>query len=233
MTKTKELAPGVLLCLVLAVPCWLLGKAFPVVGGSVFAILIGMVIALFYRNKGAAQAGIAYTYNEPLVGWEYVRDCSQLAHDARLVNGLVSNGLAEPETLRPLAPLIDAANIDLKGFSPSFYEACGCPGALDRIKATIGLLAATPSCHLEVTTLVVPGMNDAEEEVDAAARWLAGLPYHTPEGDSTGDEELTYHVTRFFPRWHMADRAPTPVATVYALADVARRHLRHVRTGNC
>ena len=61
MTKTKELAPGVLLCLVLAVPCWLLGKAFPVVGGSVFAILIGMVIALFYREKGAAQAGIAYT----------------------------------------------------------------------------------------------------------------------------------------------------------------------------
>lgn len=61
MTKTKELAPGVLLCLVLAVPCWLLGKAFPVVGGSVFAILLGMVIALFYRNKAATQAGIAYT----------------------------------------------------------------------------------------------------------------------------------------------------------------------------
>ena len=61
MTKTKELAPGVVLCLVLAVPCWLLGKAFPVVGGSVFAILIGMVIALFYRNKVSTQAGIAYT----------------------------------------------------------------------------------------------------------------------------------------------------------------------------
>ncbi len=61
MTKTKELAPGVLLCLALAVPCWLLGKAFPVVGGSVFAILLGMVIALFYRNKAATQAGIAYT----------------------------------------------------------------------------------------------------------------------------------------------------------------------------
>ena len=61
MTKTKELAPGVLLCLALAVPCWLLGKAFPVVGGSVFAILLGMVIALFYRNKSATQAGIAYT----------------------------------------------------------------------------------------------------------------------------------------------------------------------------
>ena len=61
MTKTKELAPGVLLCLALAVPCWLLGKAFPVVGGSVFAILLGMVIALFYRNKASTQAGIAYT----------------------------------------------------------------------------------------------------------------------------------------------------------------------------
>ena len=61
MTKTKELAPGVLLCLALAVPCWLLGKAFPVVGGSVFAILLGMVIALFYHNKAATQAGIAYT----------------------------------------------------------------------------------------------------------------------------------------------------------------------------
>lgn len=174
------------------------------------------------RRRDPRVLGIAYTYNEPLVCWEYVRDCARLAHEAGLVNVLVSNGCVEPGVLDGLTGLVDAANIDLKGFSDAFYDACGAaPGSFSRVRATIERLAADPTCHLEVTTLVIPGMNDSEGEAEAIARWLAGL----------GD--VPYHVTRFFPCWRMADRPPTPVSTVRHLADVARRHLAHVFVGNC
>lgn len=181
-----------------------------------------VAIALDARRRDARVSGIAYTYNEPLVTWEYVRDCARLAHGAGLVNVLVSNGCVEPRVLEGLDGLLDAANIDLKGFSDAFYDACGAaPGSLACVRATIERLAADPRCHLEVTTLVVPGMNDSEEEIDAIARWLATL----------GD--IPCHVTRFFPRWRMTDRQPTPVETVHRLADVARRHLSHVYVDNC
>ena len=174
------------------------------------------------RRRDPRVLGNAYTYNEPLVCWEYVRDCARLAHEAGLVNVLVSNGCVEPGVLDGLTGLVDAANIDLKGFSDAFYDACGAaPGSFSRVRATIERLAADPTCHLEVTTLVIPGMNDSEGEAEAIARWLAGL----------GD--VPYHVTRFFPCWRMADRPPTPVSTVRHLADVARRHLAHVFVGNC
>ena len=177
-------------------------------------------VAATEREMNPDIVGIAYTYNEPLVGWEYVRDCAELAHEQGLVNVLVSNGCAELPIIEELGPLIDAANIDLKAFTAEYYRMCG--GDLDCVKATISYLAALPSCHLEVTTLVVPGKNDSDEEIDALSSWLAGL-----------DEEITYHVSRFFPCWRMASWEPTEVASVYHLADVARRHLTHVYTGNC
>lgn len=212
------------------------------------------------RERDPRVAGIAYTYNEPLVSWEYVRDCALLAHEAGLANVLVSNGLAEKRVAEELAPLIDAANIDLKGFSPAFYEMCWtgrAPGdaagsaahgarALACVKRTIALLARCPTCHVEVTTLVVPGLNDADEEIGAAARWLAGLAYREEAparwhelaaaylgGSVPENSQVTYHVTRFFPRWRLTDRAPTPAADVHRLADVARAHLAHVHAGNC
>lgn len=195
-------------------------------------------------------AGVAFTYNEPLVGWEYVRDAARLARSRGLVSVLVSNGCAELGVIDELAPLVDAANIDLKGFSPEFYRKCGggCDGgsacggsdargggassdargdaALACVRATIERLAAEPGCHLEVTTLVVPGTNDSEDEIDAIATWLAGLD------GGRGAWEIVHHVTRFFPRWRMTDVGPTPVGTVRRLAEVSRRHLDHVLVGN-
>ena len=168
---------------------------------------------------GGCMAGIAYTYNEPLVGWEYV----QLAHEAGLANVLVSNGCATPQVIATLAPLVDAANIDLKSFSPAFYNACGAPaGALDAVRHTIEVLAAEPGCHLEVTMLVVPGMNDTDAHMRSLSRWLASV-----------DRGVVLHVTRFFPRWHMSDARPTDVQLVYHLADVAREELDCVLVGNC
>ena len=172
------------------------------------------------RARDPRVIGIAYTYNEPLAGWEYVRDCARLAHGAGLVNVLVSNGCATDAVMDGLAGLLDAANIDLKAFDGAAYRRMG--GDLDAVRATISRLAVDPACHLEVTTLAVPGISDDAAMMDAEARWLVGL-----------DPEIPLHVTRFFPRWRMADAAPTPVADVRALADVARRHLAHVYTGNC
>lgn len=180
--------------------------------------LVGL--ALDARARDSRVAGIAYTYNEPLVGWEYVRDCARLAHEAGLVNVLVSNGCADPGVISQLCGLIDAANIDLKAFDADAYRRLG--GDFGAVCATIERLAADASCHLEIATLIVPGLNDDEAMMEAEARWLASL-----------DADITLHVTRFFPRWHMADAAPTSVGDVYRLADVARRHLAHVYVGNC
>ncbi len=215
------------------------------------------------RAQDPRVVGLAYTYNEPLVGWEYVRDCAVLAHKAGLVNVLVSNGMADKGVVEGLVPLMDAANIDLKSFTPAFYQMCltgRAPSdgrgenvargrgaeALACVRQTIELLARCPTCHVEVTTLVVPGMNDEDAEIDAAARWLAGLAYREepparwhalaagyPGGTVPANNQVTYHVTRFFPRWRLTDRGPTPTATVRHLAEVARVHLAHVHVGNC
>ena len=163
--------------------------------------------------------GIAYTYNEPLVSWEFVRDTAKLAHEAGLVNVLVSNGMAGERPLAELAPLIDAANIDLKCFTEEGYRSLG--GDFATVRHTIEALASQPGCHLEVTTLVVPGFSDDEAQVEAAARWLAQL-----------DPSIVYHLTRFFPQYRMADVPPTSRRTLNRLADLARRFLETVLLGN-
>ncbi len=172
------------------------------------------------RADDPRVCGLAFTYNEPLVGWEYVRDCAELAHREGLAVVLVSNGMACTPVVRALEGLVDAANIDLKAATGEGYRALG--GELACARETIEALAADPACHLEVTTLLVPGLVDPEADVDALARWLAGI-----------DPGIPYHVTRCFPRYRMAGGAPTPVADVHRAAEVARRHLRHVFVGNC
>lgn len=177
-------------------------------------------LAHMAAQRSDYMVGIAYTYNEPLVCWEFVRDTSALMHDAGFGNVLVSAGCVSEHIVAELAPLIDAANIDLKTFDERTYAMVG--GSLKTVCHTIELLAATPTCHLEVTTLVVPGVNDTKEEMDRLAAWLASV-----------DKGIVLHVTRFHPAWRKRDVGPTPVAKVYALADVARTHLDYVYTGNC
>ncbi len=176
-------------------------------------------VACLERERDPRMVGIAYTYNEPLVGWEYVRDCAELAMAEGLVNVLVSNGCFEERVVREIAPLMDAANIDLKSFSEETYRFIG--GDLEQVKRTIAILAAAPTCHLEVTCLIVPGVNDTPEEMGRLARWLAAL-----------DEDLTLHVTRFHPAWRFHDRPPTSRALVRELAEVAREVLPNVYLGN-
>ena len=186
----------------------------------------GQLVELALRLRDRGNIGLAFTYNEPLVGWEYVRDAGRLAHEAGLKTVLVSNGTAELPVLEALAPHIDAMNIDLKGFTDRYYtQVLG--GSLATVQAFIA--RAAQLCHVELTTLIVPGENDGEDEIRAIAAWIAGLT--DAEGRVIGPD-IPLHISRFFPRFHMTDRPPTPAKTVRALADTARERLRYVYTGN-
>lgn len=165
--------------------------------------------------KSRGNIGLAYTYNEPLVGHEFVRDCAAEVRARGMKNVLVTNGCFRLAPLEGLIPLIDAANVDLKGFTQSYYDWVG--GDFETVKRFIARLAG--ACHVEVTTLVVPGKNDRAEEIGALAAWLSGL----------GDIPL--HLSRCFPR-HRFGGGPTPPDTLDRLADAARAHLRHVYLGN-
>ena len=169
------------------------------------------------RERG--NIGLAYTYNEPLVGWEFVRDCAVEIRRRGMCNALVSNGCAEEAVVEELAPLIDAANIDLKGPSQEFYDWVG--GSYDAVCRTIETLHRA-GCHVEVTTLVIPGRNDSDEAIDAIAARIASV-----------SSEIPLHVTRFFPRFQMTDAEPTPVATIRRLVSRASGVLPHVLPGNC
>ena len=168
--------------------------------------------------RAHGNIGVAYTYNEPLVSYEYVRDCAELVHEQGMVNVLVTNGTIEEGPWRALLPLIDAANIDLKGFTPAWYRRLG--GDSETVKRSIAL--AAERCHVEVTTLLSPGENDSAEEIRALAQWLASV-----------SQSIPLHLSRFFPQYKMTDRPPTPVEQVYRLAEAAREYLSYVYTGNC
>ena len=173
-------------------------------------------IAANCREKG--NIGMAFTYNEPLVGWEYVLDTAKLVKDAGMKNVIVTNGTASPEILEKLLPYIDAMNIDLKGFSEEYYRKLG--GSFTAVKEFI--VQAAANCHVELTTLIVPGENDSVREMEEEAAWIASV-----------DREIPLHVSRFFPRYQMREIEATAVKKVYTLAETAGKYLKYVYTGNC
>ena len=178
-------------------------------------------IAAETRSRG--NIGVAFTYNEPLIGYEFVRDTAKLVQAEGMKTVMVTNGTAELAVWDELKPYIDAMNIDLKGFTDRYYEQV--LGG-DRRQVLAFIEEAVKTCHVELTTLIVPGENDGEEEMRALSQWVSRLT--NPDG--TG---VPLHISRFFPRFHMQDRKATPVHTVYRLADVARESLAFVYTGNC
>ena len=182
-------------------------------------------LAAHYRQAG--NIGLAFTYNEPLVCWEYVRDTARLVHERGMLNVLVTNGCAETGILEQLAPYIDAMNIDLKGFTDRYYrEVLGG----DRQMVMTFIREAVKRCHVELTTLVVPGENDSEEEMLRLSEWVAGL--QDVSGGRQG-REIPLHISRFFPRYRMAEKRPTDVRKVYSLVKAAEKNLLYVYPGNC
>lgn len=181
--------------------------------------------ALFYKDRG--NIGVAFTYNEPLIGYEFVTDTARLVHEAGMLNVLVSNGTAEVPILEELLPYIDAMNIDLKGFTDEYYsEILGG----NRKMVMDFIERAVKDCHVELTTLIIPGENDSEDEIRRMAEWIAGLK--DKDGNVIGGD-IPLHISRFFPRFHMTDRDATDVKKVYRLAEIARERLKFVYTGNC
>ena len=177
--------------------------------------------AIAAQTRSRGNIGVAFTYNEPLIGYEYIRDTAKLVHEQNMVNVIVTNGTADLSVLAELAPYIDAMNIDLKGFTDHYYS--DVLGG-DREMTLAFIEEAVKHCHVELTTLIVPGENDSEDEMREMTAWIAGL---------TNGEKIPLHISRFFPRFHMTDRDATSVRLVYRLADVARERLRYVYTGNC
>ena len=181
-------------------------------------------LAAVYRPRG--NIGVAFTYNEPLVCWEYVRDTARLVHERGMLNVLVTNGCAETGILEQLAPYIDAMNIDLKGFTDRYYK--DVLGG-DRQTVMNFIQEAVKRCHVELTTLIVPGENDNVDEMLALSEWVAGLK--NVRGGKQG-REIPLHISRFFPRHHMTDRNPTDINTLYSLVQAAQKHLLYVYPGN-
>lgn len=179
------------------------------------ADLTDMAIKLAQGPLG--NIGVAFTYNEPFISYEFVRDCCVLLHQAGLKTVLVSNGHINRQPLLELLPLVDAMNIDLKGFTKEYYDYVG--GNLECVKQTIA--EAYNKCHVEVTTLIVPTKNDYPAQMEAEAAWLASL-----------SPEIPLHISRYFPRYKSTIPA-TEVETVYQLRDIARKHLKNVHVGNC
>ncbi len=162
--------------------------------------------------------GVAYTYNEPLVCWEYVRDTAKIVREYGMKNVVVTNGSVSIPVLEEVLPYTDAMNIDLKGFTEEWYRYLG--GDLETVKDAVKICANR--CHVELTTLIVPGWNDSGDEMRLLAQWVASV-----------DGNIPLHITRFFPMYHMSDLQPTPVDAVYGLVDIARRYLANVFPGNC
>lgn len=179
------------------------------------ARLAELAAELAHRPPG--NIGVAFTYNEPLLSYEFIMDVAPLLHARGLFVVLVTNGTIAPAPLEALLPHIDAMNIDLKGWQPDFYRRL--KGDLATVKNTIA--RAAKRCHVEVTTLVIPGQNDSERAMEEEARWLASL-----------SPDLPLHISRYFPRWQ-EDEPATPVETIERLAAIARKHLRFVHKGNC
>ena len=171
--------------------------------------------------------GVAFTYNAPLIGYEYIRDAARLVHERGMYNVIVTNGTADLSVLKEIAPYIDAMNIDLKGFTDSYYK--DVLGG-DRGMVMDFITEAVKRCHVELTTLIVPGENDSEDEMRELTRWVAALT--DADGTSIG-QTIPLHITRFFPRFNMTDRSATDIDQIYRLVDVAKEELQYVYKGNC
>ncbi len=172
--------------------------------------------ALKYAHQG--NIGIAYTYNEPLVGIEYVLDCAKMAKQKGLKNVVVTNGYASEDTINRVLPYVDAMNIDLKAFTQEFYDKIS--GDVQTVKNNI--ITVAKSCHVEITTLIIPAENDSIEENTLLAKWIASV-----------NDEIPLHLSRFFPRYKLTDRDATDIKHIYTLANNAKKYLKYVYTGNC
>ncbi len=161
--------------------------------------------------------GIAYTYTEPFIWYEYVLDTARQARAAGLKNVLVTNGFVREKPLRQLLPYIDAMNIDLKSMRDEFYKKY-CGGHSRAVLRTIEIAQA--ACHVELTNLVITGLNDSQEDIEALIDWVAAL-----------NPRIPLHFSRYYPCYKI-DRPPTSLKSLQQVYGLAKAKLRYVYLGN-
>jgi pyruvate formate lyase activating enzyme len=168
----------------------------------------------------SGSQSIAYTYTEPTIYFEFAFDAAGIAREKGLKNVFVTNGFMTPEMLELLAPRLDAANVDLKSFRDDFYrKECGA-----RLQPVLDSLRKMKELGIwvEVTTLLIPGLNDGEEELRELAAFIVSLGAETP-----------WHISRFYPRYRMTDQPPTPAGSIHEAVEIGRSAgLRYVYSGN-
>lgn len=175
--------------------------------------LVGLALDALSDNN----VGIAFTYNEPSIWYEYVYDTAVKAKAKGLDIVLVSNGYISEEPLQNLLPYVDAMNIDLKSFNNSFYKK-ECGGSIEHVKRTIEI--ASSKCHVEITTLLVHGQNDSPDEVEELAKWISSV-----------DNNIPLHLSRYYPAYKYTAPA-TKVEKILEDKEVAKKHLSFVYVGN-
>ncbi|MCJ7806199.1 MAG: AmmeMemoRadiSam system radical SAM enzyme [Clostridia bacterium] len=176
------------------------------------------VLAMLESEGGPDEVlGVAYTYNEPLIWYEFVYDTARLLHEHGYKNVLVTNGYINREPLEELLPYIDAMNIDVKGFSDFFYRQY-CRGNKEPVLRTVE--TAVQACHVEITCLLIPTLNDSTAEQEELASWLGAR-----------SPELVLHYSRYFPHYKL-DLPPTPVKVMEQARVIAQKHLHYVFLGN-
>ena len=161
---------------------------------------------------------IAYTYNEPGIFIEFVKDIAKLAKEKELKNILVTNGYLSKESFDYIKDYIDVMNIDLKGSDKFYQENCGAKvqPVLDTIKR-----AHKAGIHIEITTLLIPGLNDNEKELEKIAKFIASV-----------DKKIPWHISRFFPMYKMLDKNITPISSLEKAYKIGKKHLKYVYVGN-
>lgn len=163
---------------------------------------------------------ISYTYTEPTIFYEYMLDIARLAKKSHIKNTMVSNGYINEQPLRELCEFLDGANIDLKGFTEEYY-AKSCKGSLAPVLRTLKVLKEE-GVWLEITNLVVPGLNDDMKQIEEMCMWIA----------KELGKDVPLHFSRFHPDYKLTDAEPTPLATLEKAHDIAKKYLDYVYIGN-
>jgi pyruvate formate lyase activating enzyme len=188
----------------------------------------GMIVGDLYTPEdivtSATRAGcrsIAYTYTEPTIFFEFAHDTARLAHEEGLLNVFVTNGYMTSEALHMIQPYLDAANVDLKAFSDDFYKE-QCSAKREHVMETLRLMKSL-GIFVEVTTLLIPGLNDDRKELGELAFFVA---------DSLGSD-TPWHISRFHPTYKLTDRPPTPAESIQEARRIGLdAGLRYVYSGN-
>ncbi len=170
------------------------------------------------KNHGCRS--ISYTYTEPTIYFEFAHDTAVLAKKEGLGNSFVTNGYMTPETLEVINPYLDACNVDLKSFREEFYQEM-CKAHLEPVLQSIRMMK-TLGIWVEITTLIIPGENDSDEELTAIARFIVGV-----------DPDIPWHISRFHPDYNFTETAATPVETLRRACSIGKREgLRYIYIGN-